>query len=199
MIQSPSAHLVKWSKFISNLFNPMTSLLIYFALFSLKNSTFRDAMHQLVPMLSLTVVPIFGWLFWQVRKGNYTDADDSNRQQRKGLYFVIAAVLVVYLSYTYLRTSVVDIVISFLLLLLILLQLSNYFIKSSMHTAFNLFVSALLFTVNVFAAALWLGITFLVALSRLVLRRHTSAEILSGMAIATFVSIVFLLTYSNQL
>lgn len=63
-----------------------------------------------------------------------------------------------------------------------------------MHTALNLFVAALMVTINPLYGLIWLGITIAVGFSRIVLKRHTRAEVLSGAVISSFVSFIYLYT-----
>jgi membrane-associated phospholipid phosphatase len=80
----------------------------------------------------------------------------------------------------------------FILILLFALQISNYFIKSSMHTAFNVFVAALFFALHIKVGFIWLGIAVLVGVTRVILKRHTPQEVLMGAAIAFVVSFIYL-------
>jgi phosphatidylglycerophosphate synthase len=105
----------------------------------------KEATQIFLPILLITIIPISGWIFWNVKKGNYTNMDVSNRNERKSLYFFIAAAIIAYLFFDYFNNGNIDLVMIFLLILLLVMQLSNYFIKSSMHTAFNVFVAALFF------------------------------------------------------
>jgi len=130
-----------------------------------------------------------------VKKGNYTNMDVSNRNQRKSLYFFIAATILAYLLYDYLKNDAVDLIVVFLMVLLLVMQISNYFIKSSMHTAFNVFVAALFFSVHPGMGIFWFGIAILVGISRIILKRHTVQEVIAGAAIASFVSFIYLYTH----
>ena len=75
------------------------------------------------------------------------------------------------------------------------MQVSNYFIKSSMHTAFNIFVAALFFSINPYIGLIWLGIAILVGFTRIILKRHTIGEVVAGAIIASFISFIYL--YAN--
>jgi membrane-associated phospholipid phosphatase len=180
------------SKWISNIFNPMNSLVIYFVLHSIYNLGLKEAFQNFLPIFFLIIAPISGWIFWKVKKGEFSDTDVSDRHQRKNLYFFIAGVIIVYLMYVFYRFQRMDWVLLFLLILLIVLQISNYFIKSSMHTALNVFVAALMFVIEPLFGLIWIVITVAVALSRVVLKRHTWAEVISGAAIATAISFIYL-------
>lgn len=186
--------LLTVSKIISNFFNPLTSLLIFFIYYSSKHLGFTEAAQKFFPIFILTILPITAWIFWNVKSGKYTNMDVSNRNQRKSLYIFIAASLAVYLLYDYFRNGQVDFVMLFLLLLLLVMQVSNYFIKSSMHTAFNIFVAALFFNESPLLGVIWIAISVLVGITRIILKRHTPKEVLMGAVLAILVSFVYLYT-----
>ncbi len=192
MINSPSALVLKLSKFISGFFNPMNSLLIYFIIFSFKNHTLLQSAKNFIPILLITIIPISLWIYLNVKSKKYSDADVSDRSQRKSLYFFIAGSMITYLVYIFLREDRIDWVLFFLLILLIVMQISNYFIKSSMHTALNIFVAALMLTLDPLLGLLWLVIALIVGLTRIILKRHTIAEVASGTLISVIISFIYL-------
>ncbi len=182
----------KVSSFISNFFNPIFSLIFYFVLYSAYNSSLEEALARFAGLLLLAIVPVTGWIIWNVKRGSYTNMDVSDQRQRRSLYPIIAAALLLYLFVTYFQTQNVDTPVVWLLVLLLLLQASNYFVKSSMHTALNVYTSALMFEVKWYWGLIWLIVTFLVAISRLILQRHSVKEVLSGAGIATAISVLYL-------
>lgn len=198
MSSSPNTTVLKISKFISNFFNPLTSFFLYFLYFSIRNYTWEQALNHFLPIILIIMVPIIIWITWNVRKGRYTNMDVSNRRQRKSLYFFIAAVIICYLLYDYFANNSVDFSMLFLALLLVIMQVSNYFVKSSMHTAFNIFVSALFFVQNHWLGILWFGISVLVGITRIILKRHTPKEVLIGGSIALLVSFVYIFVYISS-
>ena len=194
MNNQPSRLLNSVSKVISNFFNPLTSLLIFFIYYSSKNYGFEEAIRRFLPILIITIIPISGWIFWNVKTGKYSNMDVSNRNQRKSLYIFIGISTAVYLLYDYFTKGKLDLVMFFLLVLLLVMQLSNYFIKSSMHTAFNFFVAALFFRENEILGLLWIGISVLVGFTRIILKRHTPKEVIMGATLAILVSFIYLYT-----
>lgn len=192
MTKTPNLHLIRISKIISNFFNPLISLSIYFFFRNLQIHSFSKTILLLLPLFLIIVLPILLWIYWNIKKGNYADVDVSDRHQRKNFYFFIAVILVTYHLYEYLTTGTIDFTIIFILALLFVLQISNYFIKSSMHTAFNIFVAALFFAVNQKLGIIWLGISLLVGLTRIILKRHTPKEVFFGAVIALLISFIYL-------
>lgn len=194
MYKTYSKPVIGISKFISNFFNPLTSLIIFFIYSSLKNFSASTALQTFLPILLLIISPILIWIVWNVKNGNYSNFDVSNRNQRKSLYFFISGCIGVYLIYNYITTGTADVLMIFLMLLLLVLQFSNYFIKSSMHTAFNVFVAALFFSESPFLGIIWSVIAALVGITRVILKRHTTKEVLTGAALAALVSFIYLYT-----
>lgn len=193
MLQPTSALVLKVSKHLSDLFNPMNSLIVYFIIFSIKTQSLLESAKNFLHLFFIIILPISLWIYYHVKNKKYTDADVSDRTQRKSLYFFIAACMVAYLMFIYFRQDRIDWVAAFLLLLLlIVLQISNYFIKSSMHTALNIFVAALFLPLQPILALMWFCIAIIVGITRVVLKRHTIAEVLSGSAIASFISFIYL-------
>ena len=195
MPKTPSSAVLKVSKFISGFFNPMNSLVIYFIVFSTRNFTLAEATQNFLPIFLITIVPISSWIIYNVRTKKYTNLDVSDRKQRKSLYFFIEGAMIVYLFFVYLKYEKIDMVLLFLLILLIVMQISNYFIKSSMHTAINLFIAALFFTLSPLYGLIWLILSILVGISRIILKRHSPAEVLSAALIAGMVSFIYLYTH----
>lgn len=194
MYKTYSKPVIGISKFISNFFNPLTSLIIFFIYFSSKNFSAPTALQTFLPILVLIVSPIVIWIIWNVKNGNYSNLDVSNRNQRKSLYFFISGCIGVYLIYYYITTGTADVLMIFLMFLLLVLQFSNYFIKSSMHTAFNVFVAALFFSENPLLGIIWAVIAALVGITRVILGRHTAKEVITGAALAALVSFIYLYT-----
>ncbi len=194
MLKTKNPTLLKTARLISDFFNPLTSLLIYFIIFSVRNYTFKETVSVFLPILLILILPVAGWIVWNVKTGRYTNMDVSNRVQRKSLYNFIGMMFAGFLAYDYFVNGKIDLVMVFILVLLIMMQLSNYFIKSSMHTAFNVFVSALFFVLNPVLGLIWLFISFVVGLTRVMLNRHSPKEVIAGFAIAVVVSFVYLYT-----
>lgn len=194
MSQERPSFIFIFSSLISNVMNPLFSLLIFFIVYSYQKSEgFFDVRSLLLPIF-IVIIPIFGWIYWNVRTGKYTNMDVSNREQRNSLYifnFVVISIYIAALFYTQQNFHYI-LIILFLLLLLMVMFMSNFFIKSSMHTSFNVFVSALFFALSPSYGFIWLFLTVLVAVSRVILKRHTTKEVIMGAFIAVVISFLYL-------
>jgi len=192
MEEKQPSFIHKISKVISDFFNPLISLFIFFVYMSIREYSLKDSFLYFLPILLIIIAPVVIWLVWNVKTGRYTNMDVSNRVQRKTLYIFIAACVIAYIAYNYFKNGYIDFVMLFILILLFALQISNFFIKSSMHTAFNIFVAALFFVLNIKMGILWLGIAILVGATRIILKRHTVKEVFMGAGIAFVVSFLYL-------
>ena len=188
--KTSALHII--SRIISDFFNPLVSLFIYFLYLSFQNYTFKQAITHFLPILLIVIIPVVFWLIWNVKTGRYTNMDVSNRVQRKSLYIFIAICIISYQIYHYIINGYIDFVMLFILILLFALQYSNLYIKSSMHTAFNVFVAALFYAFDWKAGIFWLGIASLVGITRVILKRHTVKEVFMGAGIAFLVSFIYL-------
>ncbi|MCA6066236.1 phosphatase PAP2 family protein [Chryseobacterium sp. RG1] len=192
MEEKQPSFILKVSKIISDFFNPLLSLFIFFLYMSVKNYSLKDSLLYFLPILLLVIVPVIIWLIWNVKTGRYTNMDVSNRVQRKTLYIFIAVCIIAYIAFNYIKNGYIDLVMVSILILLFALQISNFFIKSSMHTAFNIFVAALFYAINPITGLIWLGIAALVGITRIILKRHTPKEVFMGAFIAFIVSFIYL-------
>ena len=199
MVKSSETFIQKVSKFISAIFNPINSLIFFYLVYSSKNYSLLESVQMFLPLFLIMILPVSAWIFWNVKKKNCSNFDVSNRIQRKSLYFFIGGAITVYLIYMYLRFEVIDWVLFFLLALIFLMQISNYFIKSSMHTALNVFVAALFFTISPLLGGIWLLISILVGFSRIILKRHSPAEVFMGALLATIVSFIYLYSFIQKI
>lgn len=184
--------LHKLSKVISDFFNPLVSLFIFYIYLSIRQYSFKDSFLYFLPILLMIIIPVIIWLVWNVKTGRYTNMDVSNRIQRKTLYIFIGICVLTYIGFNYFKNGAIDFVMLFILILLLAMQISNFYIKSSMHTSFNIFVAALFFNLSIKMGIIWLGIAALVGVTRVILKRHTVREVLMGAGIAFMVSFIYL-------
>ena len=181
-----------FSKVISNFFNPLVSLVIYFFYYSYRNYTWEQASKKFFPILLLLIIPTALWIYRNVKNGNYTNMDVSNRKQRHSLYIFIIIATVVFLGVDFYLHKEMDWTVFMLCILLILMQVSNFFIKSSMHTSLNIYVAALFFAIEPIIGMFWFLLSIVIGVTRVILKRHTPKEVFSGAGIAIFVSLIYL-------
>ncbi|MEP7014997.1 MAG: hypothetical protein ABI925_06130 [Verrucomicrobiota bacterium] len=156
---------------------------------------------QLAPRMALAILgalvlsvigPTAIVLILGVRSGRWHDADVSEREERRRFYPVaipisafgtLAAWLAGAPRYI-LRGSIVT------LFLLVIAAIINLRFKISLHTLFAGFCTGILFRVNVAYGIGALLLTALIFWSRLLLKRHTPAETIGGLALGTLGAII---------
>src|SRR5690348_14241008 len=124
MEEKQSSLLHKVSKVISDFFNRLVSLIIFFVYMSIREYTLQDSILYFLPVLLMVIVLVVIWLIWNVKTGRYTNMDVSNRVQRKTLYIFIAVCVIAYLAFNYIKNGYIDLVMLFILVLLFALQIS---------------------------------------------------------------------------
>jgi membrane-associated phospholipid phosphatase len=131
-----------------------------------------------------TVLPVLALVVIGVRRSAYTDHDVSDRGQRSGFYRTLFLVLpigsaLLWLAQPALRAGIVG-----GWALILASMAANRFVKSSLHVGFAAFCAASLALPPLATGACAL-VVVLVAWSRLVLRRHTLAEVILGGTLGT--------------
>lgn len=191
MASGNNSTLIKISKLISGFFNPLVSLIIFFIWERFGQQDFAGVLKEFLPALIIIVIPTSLWIFWNVKTGRYTNFDVSDRKQRHTLYYFVGVSLLAYIVVQkFLITGSWNKDFIFLLVLLVVMQASNFFIKSSMHTAFNIFVAGLLTVHNAepWLPVFWVALSIIVGYTRVILKKHTVQEVLMGGFIGTLVS-----------
>jgi hypothetical protein len=152
----------------------------------------RAGLPILLALLLSTLVPTAILLLSGLRSGRWSDADVSVRKERQRFFpwavpFSLAGVLVTYLIHApayIIRGGMVT------LALFVASWIVNCFLKLSLHALFAFYCAIILFRVG----AGWGMIAFLLAIpvawSRLFLHRHTTVELIAGIALGLIGGIV---------
>ena len=90
-------------------------------------------------ILLLLIIPTALWIYRNVQNGTYSNMDVSNRKQRHSLYIFIIIATVIFLAVDFYLHKEMDWTIFMLCILLILMQISNFFIKSSLYFTLKAF------------------------------------------------------------
>ena len=142
----------------------------------------RDAL-SILPVLFVSVIlPMALLLFGGVRSGRWSDADVSERTERKRFYpaaipllgIGIVALWSLRASNFVLRGALVTFA------LFILAAIANFRIKLSLHALFAFYCSVILFRINPLFGGVACALAITLFWSRLYLQRHDLAEMLTG-------------------
>ena len=184
----------KIAAFISIVGHPLLTIPLFILIVLFGNEDSSRAAPISFLIIGCVFIPVTIRLYIKSRNGSYTNFDVSDKIQRRSLYlFVVPLLLIVtIILFATNQSKNLCLGVFFALLLLILSQAINYFVKSSLHVSLNIYLSALIFTVNFKAGVAALLFTGLISWSRIKLGRHSVKEVLFGLLIGTIISLILL-------
>ena len=184
----------KIATFISIVGHPLLTIPLFILIVLFGNEDSSRAAPISFLIIGCVFIPVTIRLYIKSRNGSYTNFDVSDKIQRRSLYlFVVPLLLIVtIILFATNQSRNLCLGVLFALLLLILSQAINYFVKSSLHVSLNIYLSALIFTVNFKAGVAALLFTGLISWSRVKLGRHSVKEVLFGLLIGTIISLILL-------
>lgn len=147
----------------------------------------RNAFFISVMVIGVIQIPVLIHLFRKFKKKEIESFDVSNRLERKKFYFFLVPLMLLLNLILYFTEQTKALVLGFLFatVLLLIMQVLNYFIKSSLHVAVNVYLGFLLFNLNPIAGIFWWIFVLIIAWSRLKLKKHTTWEVMCGFLIGT--------------
>ena len=140
---------------------------------------------------SLLFIASISWIIYKKNKGDYSDYSISDRKQRYSFYH-FAIPLIFITSFLF---NVLDqprhLIISFIFggILMLISYLSNFFIKSSLHTSLNIYLAFTVFMLHNGLGVFIFCFAMAIAYSRVILKKHTFPEIVSGFIIGALTGI----------
>lgn len=143
------------------------------------------SLRQTILIAGLTTIPLTILIIRNVRRGTWTDSDVSHREQRRGLYYAAAPLLVLTAIALYLTGASAGMIRGFLAgsAMIVIGFLLMRFLKTSLHMMFAAFAAPILLD-RIGFSPISIAIAVLLALalawSRRTLDRHTWAEIIVG-------------------
>ena len=156
---------------------PLYAAFVLFTFQDVKTAFFNSAL-----IIGCIFIPLILRLYLKTRNGSYTNFDVSDRKQRKSMFFFIIPLLSIVTAVVFITGQSVNLCLSllFALVLVVISQLVNLHIKSSMHVSFHLYLSFLVMSLNYRVGIIVLLISIPIAWSRMALGMHTLKEVVSG-------------------
>lgn len=174
-----------FAKIISTMGHPLVTVpfVVIFILF--QTQPFKNALFISCLVIGIVQIPVLINLTKKLKKGKIESFDVSDRQERKKFYFLVLPLLILVNLILFFTNQSKDLLFGFMCaaILLLLMQLMNYFVKSSLHVAVNVYLGFLLFNFSPIAGICWWIFVLTIAWSRLELKKHTTQEIVCGFII----------------
>jgi len=177
----------------SNILNPfLVSLVLILSLSFRATSSVLDALKWSLVLIALSIFPVYSVAIYMVRSGKLDGLFTSIRGQRTKIYLlagVYASVGCVILLYFKAPLILVATAVAGLSAVVIFVSI-NLWWKISLHTAFiAAFVAALVISYG-WIAAVALVLVPLVGWSRVELKRHSLAQVVTGAILAALIIVI---------
>jgi hypothetical protein len=161
------------------------------------------ALHRTHPVRALTiggitvlsvVTPLLFIIRRQVSAGKWSDHDVSDASERRSFYPVAITINTLSTLIFYLFDFPHGLIVGMLISLLILLaaMLVNRWSKISLHQIFAVYFAVSLFAVSYWSGAVFLLMAAAVGWSRIELKRHSLAQVLTGAFLGAIAGILLL-------
>ena len=185
----------KIAKIISVIGHPLLTIPLFVAIMMFAFEDIEKALVNSALIIACIFLPLCLRMYFKSKIGTYTNFDVSDRIQRKTLFTFIIPIMIVVTIISFITSPDSNFSISVLFgtILVIISQITNLFIKSSLHVSLNIYLAALATTADLRIGIAILLLTGLIAWSRIALGRHTRKEVALGYIIGLTISITMLL------
>ena len=170
------------ARWLSIVAHPFVMISVMVGTAAARRQTWGAAARSVAVVVLFTVLPLAALMVRQVRRGSWENADASNRRERPILYVVLGIALVALLMYLSRLQSQLFMfrgVVS-TLVMVVACALATRWIKVSLHMAFGALAATTLALMESSVGYVLFALLPALAWARLVLQRHTPAELLLG-------------------
>jgi len=184
----------KFATFISIIGHPLLTIPLFILIVMFGFNSIQKAALISFLIIGCIFIPVILWAYIKSKNGSYTNFDVSDRTQRKSMFTFAVPLLLIVTVILFATHQSINLCISvlFALILLIISQITNLYIKSSLHVSLNVYLSTLIFTLSYGGGIAFLLFTGLISWSRVMLGRHTIKEVFAGAVIGTAISLTML-------
>ncbi len=181
----------KTAKVISILGHPLLTISLFSVYITFRHLPLKNAVIISGLLIGGVIIPISWYSYRKVNQGQYTNFDVSNQRQRAQFYPVLIGLVALLAGLLFATNQARP--FSYGTVCVLLLLVSSYgvnrYIKVSLHTSLSFFLTWAIYSISE-SLALAMGIfSILIAASRIILKRHTLAEILVGALIGSVTGI----------
>jgi membrane-associated phospholipid phosphatase len=170
------------AKIISTAGHPLITIPLYIVIVLFSTNDIKSASFLTLLIVGCIFVPLITWMYLKSKNGSYTNFDVSDKKQRRSLFifaipFLVVVTFVLYLTHQPEKTTLS---LLFATILVVVSQLVNYFIKSSLHVSLTLYLAFLAIPISPVFGFSMMFLSILIGWSRVVLKRHSVKEVLVG-------------------
>ncbi|MCH7408223.1 phosphatase PAP2 family protein [Belliella sp. DSM 111904] len=167
---------------VSIIGHPLLLGTLYVILISIRELDPKIAIVISATVICLITAPITIHNWIKSKKGQYSNFDVSDKEQRKGFYpFSIMLFVICFGTFYFLELPKVVLVTTFFFtLMLFIMALVNESLKASLHMAIAMFILAKILSISWLYGGSLLAFVFLIGWSRWYLGRHSQEELLVG-------------------
>jgi membrane-associated phospholipid phosphatase len=170
------------ARFISIVFHPLITITIFTFLF-IKNVYGLDVAKTVLYLIGIVaVLPIVTFSSIQLFRGKISNFDLSNSAERNATYPKLLLILLILISsgiYISLPAKLIYALSLYSLMIFVFYFFRNK-LKISLHASTSFFLASMIVFSFLGAGVIAIVISLLVAISRLILKRHTLAEVIVG-------------------
>jgi membrane-associated phospholipid phosphatase len=184
----------KLAKIISIIGHPFLTISLFVFVVLFLNSNAKSASFLTFLIIGCIVTPLVVSMSLKTKKGIYTNFDVSDRKERYSLFSFALPLLFIVTTIVFLTKQPRNICLSLLFasIIVIVSWVVNFFIKSSLHVSLTLFLGFLAIPINTVLGIFFLALSFPVGWSRIILKRHTIKEVITGAAIGLIIGYIML-------
>ena len=177
--------LYKTARLASVLGHPLLTLPVFTTVLAFNLFDPYKALWISLLIFGIIVLPVTIRNYIKTKRKEYTNFDISDQKQRQSFYPFVIVLMVVVTTVLYLTPGAESFFTGtcVLLMLLIASALINRVIKCSLHTSISVYLALALWQFSVAGSIAMFAFTVVIATSRLILKRHTFIEIITGATI----------------
>lgn len=186
----------KIAKYISIIGHPLVTISTFVLIVMFSFEEFHKALLISFLIVGCVIIPNIIRNYIKTKNGEYTNFDVSVRTQRNSMYLfaIPLLVIIIIVLFNTRQSRNLCLGVLFVLILLIISYIVNFFIKCSGHVSLTIYLSFLIIPTNLIIGIIVLLFSGLIAWSRVELGRHTVKEIVTGAIIGLVTGLIMLIT-----
>jgi len=188
-----SPWLTKTARVVSAVGHPLVTTSVLTLYIAFKQVSVLNALFVSALLLGGVVLPVSWQNYRRTKRGQYTNFDVSDRQQRYRFYPVLIGLLALATGLLFITRQSRPVCYGFLSMLVLIgcSYVINFFRKASLHASISFFIAWAVLLISQPLGLVMMLFAWVVTASRLVLNRHSVAELIVGAGLGLLVGAGF--------